>query len=182
MANGVLGSAIAGMLALDLAVEAPASPRADVRRPNILCITCEDISPRLASYGDTTARTPFLDRLARDGVRFARVFSVSGVCAPSRAALITGMYPTAIGANHMRTIDAKRAGIPDYEAVPPPAVRPFPEYLRAAGYYTTNNAKNDYQFHAPLTAWDENGRTAHWRHRPAGAPFFAAFNLEVTHE
>ncbi len=151
-------------------------------RPNILCITCEDISPRLASYGDPLARTPFLDALARDGVRFARVFSVSGVCAPSRAALITGMYPTAIGADNMRTFGPGVGGIEPYEAVPPPQVRPFTEYLRAAGYYTTNDAKTDYQFKAPLTAWDENGKGAHWRNRPPGAPFFAVFNLEVTHE
>jgi arylsulfatase A-like enzyme len=152
------------------------------RPPNILCITCEDISPRLASYGDPTARTPFLDALARDGVRFARMFSSSGVCAPSRAALITGMYATAIGAGNMRTFGTGMAGIEPYEAVPPPSVRPFTEYLRAAGYYTTNNAKTDYQFRAPLTAWDENGPQAHWRNRPQGAPFFAVFNLEVTHE
>jgi N-sulfoglucosamine sulfohydrolase len=151
-------------------------------RPNILCITCEDISPMLASYGDPLARTPFLDGLARDGVRFTRMFDVSGVCAPSRAALITGMYPTAIGADNMRTFGTGMAGIEPYEAVPPPAVRPFTEYLRAAGYYTTNNAKTDYQFRAPLTAWDENGPKAHWRNRPPGAPFFAVFNLEVTHE
>jgi arylsulfatase A-like enzyme len=92
------------------------------------------------------------------------------------------MYATAIGADNMRTFGTGMAGIEPYEAVPPPAVRPFTEYLRAAGYYTTNNAKTDYQFRPPLTAWDENGRSAHWRSRPAGAPFFAVFNLEVTHE
>ena len=151
-------------------------------RPNIMCIVCEDISPRLGSYGDPVALTPVLDRLSRDGVRFTRMFSSSGVCAPSRAALITGMYASAIGANNMRTSSADRVGLPNYEAVPPPAVRPFAEYLRAAGYYATNNAKTDYQFQAPLTAWDENGREAHWRNRPPGMPFFSVFNLETTHE
>ena len=82
----------------------------------------------------------------------------------------------------MRTSTTDLAGLAPYEAVPPPAVRPFAEYLRAAGYYTTNNAKTDYQFTPPLTAWDENGREAHWRNRPAGMPFFAVFNLEMTHE
>ena len=61
-------------------------------------------------------------------------------------------------------------------------MRPFTEYLRAAGYYATNNAKTDYQFQAPLTAWDENGREAHWKNRPEGMPFFSVFNLETTHE
>jgi N-sulfoglucosamine sulfohydrolase len=118
----------------------------------------------------------------REGVRFTRMFSVSGVCAPSRAALITGMYPTAIGADNMRTSLPDLPDHPPYEAVPPPSVRPFTELLRAAGYYTTNNAKTDYQFTPPLTAWDENGRGAHWRGRPAGVPFFSIFNLETTHE
>jgi N-sulfoglucosamine sulfohydrolase len=157
--------------------------RREVRRvPNVICIVCEDISPLLGSYGDPVARTPVLDRLAREGVRFTRMFSSSGVCAPSRAALVTGMYATAIGANNMRTSTKGLAGHAPYEAVPPPAVRPFAEYLRAAGYYATNNAKTDYQFEPPLTAWDESGREAHWRNRPEGMPFFSVFNLEATHE
>jgi uncharacterized protein (TIGR02145 family) len=156
--------------------------RSRVRRPNILCITCEDISPRLGSYGDAVALTPVLDRLAREGVRFTRMFSVSGVCAPSRAALITGMYPSGIGANHMRVSHKGVPGIQPYEVVPPPHVRPFSEYLRAAGYYTTNNSKTDYQFKPPITAWDENGRDAHWKNRPEGMPFFSIFNLGTTHE
>jgi N-sulfoglucosamine sulfohydrolase len=164
---------------------APATLRAvqrAVHRPNILCVVCEDISPLLGSYGDPVAFTPVLDRLAREGVRFTRMFSSSGVCAPSRAALITGMYASAIGADNMRTSSADRVGLPPYEAVPPAAVRPFSELLRAAGYYATNNAKTDYQFAPPLTAWDENGRDAHWRHRPPGMPFFSVFNIETTHE
>ena len=92
------------------------------------------------------------------------------------------MYASGIGANNMRTSSADAWRLPNYEAVPPPAVRPFAEYLRAAGYYTTNNAKTDYQFTPPLTAWDENGRDAHWKNRPEGMPFFSVFNLETTHE
>jgi N-sulfoglucosamine sulfohydrolase len=161
----------------------PAPPRARAdRRPNILCIVCEDISPLLGSYGDTVAVSPVLDRLAREGVRFTRMFDVSGVCAPSRAALITGMYPTAIGADHMRTSHEGVPGVSPYEVVPPPAVRPYTELMRAHGYYTTNNAKTDYQFRSPITAWDENGRGAHWKHRPPGMPFFSIFNIETTHE
>ena len=68
-------------------------------------------------------------------------------------------------------------GVAPYEAVPPAQVRPYTEYLRAAGYYTTNNSKNDYQFQPPITAWDENGREAHWKNRPEGMPFFSIFNF-----
>lgn len=64
-------------------------------KPNIVWMVTEDISPYLASYGDSTVKTPNLDRLAREGVRYTNVFSVSGVCVPS--CLITGLYPTSIG-------------------------------------------------------------------------------------
>ena len=159
---------------------------------NILWITCEDLSPRLGCYGDTLARTPNIDRLASEGIRYRNVYSVSGVCAASRAAIITGMYPTSFGAQHMRTMtrtsalhlitDPELLAIPTYEAVPPSEVKCFPEYLRAAGYYCTNNSKTDYQFATPLTAWDESSNKAHWRNRKPGQPFFAVFNSTVTHE
>lgn len=151
----------------------PAQPSAApvARPPNILWISCEDTSPDLGCYGDAYAHTPNLDRLAAQGCRFTRAFTVAGVCAPSRSAIITGMYPTSIGTHHMRC-----------KGVPPPYVKCFPEYLRAAGYFCTNNSKTDYNFDAPLTAWDENGPRAHWRNRRPGQPFFAVFNITVTHE
>ncbi len=160
---------------------APA-PRAP--RPNIVWISNEDMSPRLGAYGDRLARTPVLDRLARESIRYTRAFATAPVCAPSRAAIITGMYQTAIGAQHMRTTED---GVPElpgpYLAVPPFYVKAFPEYLRAAGYFTSNRSKTDYQFGVPFTIWDELGDTAHWRNRPdPKQPFFAVFNLEVTHE
>ena len=65
--------------------------------------------------------------------------------------------------------------------VPPPEVRCFPEYLRAAGWYATNNVKTDYQFKPPPTAWDESSGKAHWRNRKPGQPFFAVFNCNFTH-
>jgi arylsulfatase A-like enzyme len=173
-----------------------AIPSASLRgaeRPNILWITVEDMSPRLGAYGDDTVPTPTLDRLAREGVRFTRAFGVYGVCAPNRHALILGMYPTSTGAMAMRTwkrtsaidqiTDPELLAIPTYEATPPPEARCFPEYLRAAGYFCTNNAKTDYQFRDPVTTWDESGKQAHWRNRPrTDMPFFSVFNFTVTHE
>lgn len=167
--------------------------RAQTATSNILWITVEDMSPRLGCYGDRTVPTPHVDRLAAEGVRYTNAFGVYGVCAPNRHALILGMYPTSTGAMAMRTsqrtsalseiTDPELLAIPTYEATPPPEARCFPEYLRAAGYYSTNNAKTDYQFRPPLTAWDESSTTAHWRNRPrAGMPFFAVFNFTVTHE
>jgi arylsulfatase A-like enzyme len=153
-------------------------------RPNIVWISNEDMSPRLGAYGDALARTPVLDRLARESLRYTNAFTTAPVCAPSRAAIITGMYQTAIGAQHMRTTEDRVPELPGpYLAVPPFYVKAFPEYLRAAGYYTTNRAKTDYQFGVPFTIWDDLGPGAHWRNRPdSSQPFFSVFNIEVTHE
>ncbi|HXG55652.1 MAG TPA: sulfatase-like hydrolase/transferase [Vicinamibacterales bacterium] len=139
---------------------------------------------RLGVYGDATARTPVLDRLAKDSIRYTHAFTTAPVCAPSRAAIITGMYQTTIGAQHMRTTEERVPELPGpYLAVPPFYVKAFPEYLRAAGYYTTNRAKTDYQFGVPFTIWDDLGGSAHWRNRPDKTqPFFSVFNIVVTHE
>ena len=173
-------AALAAMLLLATANDAAAQRP----RPNILWISNEDMSPRLGAYGDTLARTPALDKLAKESVRFTRAFTTAPVCAPSRAAIITGMYQNAIGAQHMRTTEDRVPELPGpYLAVPPFYVKAFPEYLRAAGYFTTNRAKTDYQFGVPFTIWDEVGRTAHWRNRrDKDQPFFSVFNLDVTHE
>lgn len=153
-------------------------------QPNILWLVAEDMSPSyLSAFGNTVLETPSINELANEGVRYTQVFSPSGVCAPSRAALATGMYPSSIGANHMRTgSHTDVTGLPKYEAVPPPSAQMLSQYLRASGYYVTNNFKKDYQFKAPKTAWDESGPLAHWRNRPEGKPFFSIFNFNTTHE
>lgn len=140
--------------------------------PNILWITCEDTSPdRLGCYGSPIAQTPNLDRLAARGVRYDRAFSTSGVCAPTRSTIITGMYATSLGSHHMRsTIQL------------PPNVKCFTQYLREAGYYCSNNVKTDYNFQVPPAAWDEVSENAHWRNRKARQPFFSVFNFTHTHE
>jgi arylsulfatase A-like enzyme len=153
-------------------------------RPNIVWISNEDMSPRLGAYGDALARTPVIDRLGGQSIRYTNAFTTAPVCAPSRAAIITGMYQTAIGAQHMRTTEDRVPELPGpYLAVPPFYVKAFPEYLRAAGYYTTNRVKTDYQFGSPFTIWDDLGKEAHWRNRAdSSQPFFSVFNIEVTHE
>lgn len=156
------------------------------KRPNILWVSFEDTNPFYGCYGDPIARTPNVDRLAAGGCRWPNAFSTAGVCAPARSAVITGMYPISIGTHHMRTTHTNphTPELPTpYSAVIPHYVRCFSEYLRAAGYYCTNNVKTDYQFDPPLTAWDELSTQAHWRNRPdPDQPFFAVFNPTVTHE
>lgn len=154
-------------------------------RPNILLLVAEDMSPRVGAFGDPVARTPNLDRLARQGVRFPNTFTTAGVCAPSRAALILGRHQIATGTQHMRTTSRPEGA---YLAVPPPDARAFPELLRAAGYFTYQHAKLDYQFSGPLsgsgpsTIWDAEDNTGAWADRSPGQPFFGMLNAMVTHE
>jgi len=79
-------------------------------------------------------------------------------------------------------LDLKGIAVREYSAVIPENIKCFTEYLRANGYYCTNNQKTDYQFAAPLSAWDENDPKAHWRNSPKGKPFFSVFNIGDTHE
>jgi len=152
-------------------------------RPNILWLVTEDMGPYIAAFGDSTIQTPNLSRLASEGVIYPNLYSTSGVCAPSRAAIATGMYPSSIGANHMRTnSNMDKTGLPAYEAVPPDEVKMISELLRMNGYYCTNNYKQDYQFKRPATAWDESSPYAHWRNREENQPFFSIFNFTETHE
>jgi len=152
-------------------------------RPNILWLVTEDMGAYIPPFGDSTIQTPNLSRLAKEGVIYPNLYSTSGVCAPSRAAIATGMYPSSIGANHMRTnSNMDKTGLPTYEAVPPPQVKMISELLRLEGYYCTNNYKEDYQFKAPKTAWDESSKYAHWRNRKDNQPFFSVFNFTETHE
>lgn len=142
-------------------------------RPNIVWLSCEDISSHLGCYGDPNATTPNLDAFAEQGVRYTKAFTVHGVCAPCRTGIITGMYPMGIGANHMRS----KATLPDH-------IKCFPHYLRQAGYYCTNNSKTDYNFKwDEADVWDESSKKAHWKNRKdKDQPFFAVFNMTMTHE
>tara|TARA_B110000114_G_scaffold185030_1_gene230549 strand:- start:470 stop:2170 length:1701 start_codon:yes stop_codon:yes gene_type:complete len=155
-------------------------------QPNILWLVAEDLSPCIAAFGDHRASTPNLDRLAKEGVVYTNVYSVSGVCSPSRATLATGVYANSLGAHNMRTLfqqpAAKEKGIINYEAVPAANVKMVSEIMRENRYYCTNNSKEDYQFFKSELAWDESSIYAHWRNRPKGKPFFSVFNFMVTHE
>jgi arylsulfatase A-like enzyme len=145
--------------------------RAAESRPNILWITSEDHGPEMGCYGDKFATTPNVDKLAARGVIYTRAWSCAPVCAPARTVLISGMYAESTGGEHMRSL------------VPFPAGKKmFPQLLREAGYYCSNNAKEDYNLAKPGKVWDESSKQAHWRKRSAGQPFFAVFNSEKSHE
>lgn len=140
-------------------------------RPNILWLVCEDMSPYLHCYGNKLVTTPNLDKLAREGVRFTQARSNSVQCSPSRSTLISGIYAVSLGTDIHR------------EKRPVPAEFYFPRYLREAGYYTTNNAKKDYNdLKTPEGVWDESSGKAGYFSRPdKDQPFFSVFNCGVTH-
>lgn len=125
--------------------------------PNILWIVSEDNSPLIGAYGDSFATTPHLDQLATEGVLYENAFATAPVCAPARSTLITGVYPTAMGTQHMRSTYP----IPEF-------IRFFPRYLREAGYYTSNNAKKDYNTIDQPEAWDESSNEATYKNRKPG--------------
>jgi len=144
------------------------------QKPNIVWIVSEDNSPFLGCYGDKIAKTPSIDKLASEGILFNNAFSNAPVCAPSRATLITGMYPTALGTQHMRS-DVK---LPD-------DVKFFPKYLKDEGYYTTLRLKRDYNSPNQEGTWDKDD---FWHLEDAltdkgeEQPFFMFYNTWTTHE
>ncbi len=107
--------------------------------PNILWITVEDIGSHLGCYGVSEINTPVLDAFAKEGVRYTNMYATAPVCAVNRTSILTGVYPTTIGAHHMRN-----------RILYPSAVKTYPELMRQAGYYCTNPGKTDYQFDSPV--------------------------------
>lgn len=147
---------------------------AEENRPNILWLTAEDIGPELGCYGDAMANTPTLDRFAQQSLRYKTAWSNYPVCAPARTTIISGSYACSGGAGNMRS----EVPLPENHLM-------FPAMLRAAGYYCSNNYKEDYNYIAPkgkTAAWDESSKKAHYKNRADGQPFFAVFNYTKTHE
>ena len=136
--------------------------------PNILWLVSEDNSPYLGCYGDEFAVTPNLDKLASKGVIYTNAFANTPVCAPARFTLITGCYASSAGTQHMRS----KYPIPE-------EIKFFPEYLRAIGYYCTNNAKEDYNTTKPEGVWDESSNKASYLNRNEGQPFFHVQNFSM---
>jgi arylsulfatase A-like enzyme len=166
-------SAAAAVAAATSVVDAAMAADPARKRPNILWLVSEDNNPFIGAYGDTLAHTPVLDALAKEGILYRNVFTNAPVCAPTRFSIITGVHPESAGPAHNMRAVAKL----------PALVRGLPQYLRDVGYYCTNNAKTDYNSDLdPAAIWNESSRTAHWKNRQEGQPFFAVFNHETTHE
>ncbi|SNY99577.1 sulfatase [Flagellimonas pacifica] len=143
------------------------------KKPNILWIVSEDNSPYLGCYGDSFANTPNIDDLAKSGFLYTHAYANAPVCAPARNTIITGVYANSNGHQHMRSKYNKSDN-----------VKFFPNYLRQAGYYCTNNRKEDYNINVEqaMDIWDESSSNAHYKNRKEGQPFFAIFNIGTSHE
>jgi N-sulfoglucosamine sulfohydrolase len=170
-------------IAATLAALALAPPRVQgTERPSILWLVAEDFGNHLGCCGTKEVRTPNLDRLAADGVRYSRFYTTAPVCSPSRSAFMTGMYQTTIGAHHHRSHrdDGYRL---------PTGVRVLTEWFRDSGYFTANlrhlpvalgfrgTAKTDWNFTPPDRPFDSD----RWADLKAHQPFFAQLNFEETH-
>lgn len=150
-------------------------------KPNIIWIMTEDISPELGCYGYPYVKTPNLDKLAKEGRRYTNMFTTAPVCSPSRSAMITAMYQTSIGAHNHRSHRDDGYHLPE-------PVKPITDYLRDAGYYTSNGAlqengiikgkgKTDYNFILDKEPFDG----IDWTKRKPGQPFYAQLMIYVTH-
>lgn len=140
------------------------------QQPNILWLSCEDMSLYLGSYGNTLVSTPNLDRLAAKGIRYTQAYANGVQCSPARSTMISGQYAPMLG------MDWHRGRVPAPEGIY------YPAYLREAGYFCTNNSKEDYNSSTtPDNLWDESNKNAHYKNRPAGQPFFSVFNEGITH-
>lgn len=144
-----------------------------VNRPNILWLTFEDTSAsEFGCYGNTGVHTPNTDSLAARGIQFMNAWSVAPQSSPARSSLITGCYATTYGMDiHPRPYDTPEGIF-------------FPQLLREAGYYCTNNNKTHYNSTSDNTAcWDECDRKASYNspRRQPDQPFFAVFNTATSH-
>jgi uncharacterized sulfatase len=162
---------------------APSLQAASGTRHNIVWIIADDLSPDLGCYGQQTAavKTPHLDKLAREGVRFTRMFGTSSVCSPNRSAFNTGRYQTSIGAHQHRT---------SIKSPLPEGVVTIPELFRRAGYFVSNGqpsanaalpmtrpGKVDWNFSVDGAPFDGTD----WSQRAPGQPFFAQVNISEAH-
>jgi len=155
----------------------------EAHQPNILWLIAEDFSPDLGCYGEPLVKSPNIDKLAAEGMRFNRAFTTAPVCSASRSAFMTGMYQTTIGAHHHRSHRDDGYQLPE-------GVKPLPVWLREAGYFTANlrrlpedlgfkgSGKTDWNFtYDASKAFDSDD----WADLKAHGPFLAQINFHETH-
>lgn len=168
--NILMAAGIAGCQFIHTGCSTPLEKKTE-SKPNIIWLVAEDISPALGCYGDSLATTPNLDKLASSGVVYTNAWTTAPICAPSRSCLITGLYATSLGTQHLRC-----------EVNFPSQLKRLPELLKEAGYFTTNRDKTDYNFSAEGMFDHWSSEITPWRHRKEGQPFFSFINIGPSHE
>ena len=157
----------------------PAFTQHTENRPNFIIFIGDDISWNdLGCYGHPAIRSPNIDKLAAQGIRFTNAYLTASSCSPSRTSIISGRYPHNTGAAELHT--------------PLPADIPtFPGQLKKAGYYTASSgkwhmgpdAKKD--FDLVIEEPHNTGGEQHWleivRDRPKDKPFFFWFASHDAH-
>lgn len=151
---------------------------AEKSRPNFIFFLSDDISQEdHGCYGHPVIKTPHIDQLAAEGMRFDRAYLAISSCSPSRCSIITGRYPHNTGAPEL------------HSKLPDDQIR-FPELLRQAGYHTALSGKN-HMFGNKDRAFDKitdgggPGGSSDWvelvRDRPKDKPFFFWFAANDAH-
>jgi iduronate 2-sulfatase len=125
----------------------PGAPAAD--KPHILFIAIDDLRPELGTYGSPIARSPHLDKLAAEGLRFDRAYCQQAICSPSRASLMTGARPDAIGIVENRAYFRKLN----------PDIVTLPQHFIAHGYEAVYHGKI---YHGKMTDEEKS-----WSRKPA---------------
>ena len=143
-------------------------------RPNIIWLVSEDNSIHFMDlYSEDGVKLPNISNLAEKGIVFNNAFSNAPVCSVARSTIITGVYAPSIGTQYHRKASPVNL---------PKNIRPLPLYLKDAGYYTTNNNKEDYNFKKENEIWDESSSKATYKNRKGKQPFFHVQNFGNTHE
>jgi len=117
----------------------------NLKKPNILFLSIDDLRPALGVYGDSIAITPNIDQLANEGMTFRKTFAQCAVCAPSRASLMTGVRPDSTRVWHLGN---------KFRKINPDAVT-MPQYFSKHGYHTVNLGKIFHNYMPDSVSWDE---------------------------
>ena len=141
------------------------------KKPNILWLVVEDMSPFLSTYGNSFTHTPTLDEFAEESIVFTNAFSNGAQCSPARSTLISSIYAPMLATDFHR----------EHRLVPDEFF--FPKYLIEAGYYCTNNSKTDYNAtNYPKDIWNQSDKEATYINRDnKEQAFFSVFNYSGTH-
>ncbi len=139
--------------ALSVALLAGAGCAPEVpQKPNVVVILADDLGySDLAVYGSERNRTPHLDRMADEGLRFTDFHSNGPMCSPTRAALLTGLYPQRFG----RQFESALSGIADYDAGLPLEAVTIAEAVGQQGYVTGMYGKWHLGYHPPYMPADQ---------------------------